>query len=81
MFHFQSIIWSETCYGKNVEEAENAKIWQLVSVVQRSVTHSRVARAAHQAATIKTGICCVRVCNVSILACLVWAIASIHKIL
>jgi hypothetical protein len=29
MFHFQSIILSETCCGKNIEAAENGHICQL----------------------------------------------------
>jgi hypothetical protein len=48
--------------------------FQLVNVFQRSVTHSRVARAAHQTVTTKARVCCVRVCNFSILAiCIILA--------
>jgi hypothetical protein len=36
---------------QNAEAAENGLIFQLVSVFQRSVTHSRGARVAHQAGT------------------------------
>jgi hypothetical protein len=36
---------------QNAEAAENGLIFQLVSVFQRSVTHSRGARVAHQAVT------------------------------
>jgi hypothetical protein len=44
MFHLQSMILSETCFGKNAKTAENGHIFQLLNVFQRSVTHSRVER-------------------------------------
>jgi hypothetical protein len=53
MFHLQCIILSKACCVKNAEAAENSDIFQLVSDFQRSVTHSRVARATHQAVAIK----------------------------
>jgi hypothetical protein len=80
MFHFQCIVWSETCCGKTAEATENSQIFQLMSVFQRSVTHSRVAHVAHQAVTIEAGVCCARVRNFSILAGIVLAIALIYKI-
>jgi hypothetical protein len=52
-----------------------------VGVFQRSVTHSRFARAARQAVSTKTSVCCVHVCNFSILTCILLAVASIYKIL
>jgi hypothetical protein len=54
IFNFQYIILSETFCCKNAESAENGQIFFL-SVFQRSVTHSRVARVAHQAVAIKAG--------------------------
>jgi hypothetical protein len=38
----------KTSCGKNAAAAENGHIFQLLSIFHRSVTHSRVARAAHQ---------------------------------
>jgi hypothetical protein len=61
MFHSQRIILSETCCGKKAEAAENGHIFQLLSVLQRAVIHSRVERGEHQAVAIMAGICCVRV--------------------
>jgi hypothetical protein len=79
MFRLLCVILSETCCGKNAAAAEN--MFQLVRVFQRSVTHSRVARTAHQAATIKANVCCVHDYNISILACIVSAEESICKVL
>jgi hypothetical protein len=75
------IILPKTCCGKNAEAAQHCHICQLLNVFQRSVTHSRVARAAHQAVTIKAGVSCVRVCKFSILSCLVLAVLMIYAIL
>jgi hypothetical protein len=52
MIHLQCIIFSETCYGKNAEAAENGHIFHFVNVLQRSVIHFRIAQTAHQAVTI-----------------------------
>jgi hypothetical protein len=49
IIHLQCVILSETGCGKSVEAANNRNILQLLSLIQRSVTRSRVARAAHQA--------------------------------
>jgi hypothetical protein len=57
MVHLQCIILSEICCSKNAEAAENCHIFQLESIFQRSVTHSIVACAAHQAITSKAGVC------------------------
>jgi hypothetical protein len=59
---------------QNAEAAENGHIFQLLSVFQRSVTHSRVARAARQAVAIKARVCFLLVCDYSILACIVFGI-------
>jgi hypothetical protein len=67
MFHWQSIVFSETLSGKNAEAVENWQSFQLMSVFQRSVTHSRVKREAHQAYAIKARVFCVRVCTFSII--------------
>jgi hypothetical protein len=45
------------CCGKNAKAAENGHICQLFKVFQRFVTHSRFAHAAHQAVTVKAGVC------------------------
>jgi hypothetical protein len=81
MLCLQCIILSETCSGKNAEAAENSQNFQLFSIFQHSVTHSRVARAAHKAVAIKVGVCWVRVHNFNILAYIVLAIASIYQVL
>jgi hypothetical protein len=81
MFYLQSIILSETFFGKNAKAAENGHIFQLLSVFQRSVTHSRVERGAHQAIAIKARVYCVRVCSFRILACIVVVLVLIYKIL
>jgi hypothetical protein len=81
IFHFLCIIVSETCCGKNAEAAKISQISQLMSILQRFVTKSRVACAAHQAVTIKACVCCVNVCNFSILACIVLAVELIYEIL
>jgi hypothetical protein len=81
MFNFQCIIWSETCCGKNAEATENGHIFQFLSIFQRSVTHSRVARAARQAVAIKARVCFLLVCDYSILACIVLVLVLIYKIL
>jgi hypothetical protein len=75
MFHFQCIILSKTCCGKNAKAAESGHICQLLSVFQCSVAHSRVALAV----TIKAGICLVHVCCFSILAFIVSAVSYIKK--
>jgi hypothetical protein len=59
----------------------NDNNFQLVSVFQSSVTHFKVARAARQFITIKTGVCCARVCNFSIIICIVLVVVLIDKIL
>jgi hypothetical protein len=64
-----------------LRQQQNTHVCQIVIVEKRSVTHSRVARAAHQVVTIKAGVCCVRVWNTSIVACIGLAVASIYKIL
>jgi hypothetical protein len=79
MFHLLCIIFSETCSGKNAKAAENSHIFQLVNLFQRSLSHSRVARATHQAVTIKARVCCVHVCKFSILACVDLAVMSIYQ--
>jgi hypothetical protein len=79
MVHLQCIFVLETWNGKNAEAAENCHIFQFVSGFHCSVTDSRAALATHQAVTIKTRVCCVRVCKSSILACIM-AAASIYKI-
>jgi hypothetical protein len=79
MVYLQCIILSETLCDKNAEAAENGCIFQLVSVFEFSLTHARVECAAHQAVMIKARVCCVRVCNFSILACIVLTVASITK--
>jgi hypothetical protein len=81
MFHLQSIIWSETCCGKNAEAAENSHPFQLWVFFQRSVTHSRVEREAHQAVAIKVEMCCVRVRNFSNITCMVLVLLLLYKIL
>jgi hypothetical protein len=81
MLHLQCVILSETCCGKNAEAAENCHIFQLVIVFQCFVTTSIFAQTAHQAATIMAEVCCMRVCNFSILACFALVVASIYKIL
>jgi hypothetical protein len=81
MFPLQCIILSEKCCGKNAEAAETGQFFQLVSVFQCTLTHSRAAHAAHQAVTIKVRVCNVHVYKSSILACIVLAVASICKIL
>jgi hypothetical protein len=81
ILHLQSIILSETCCGKNADAAENGHIFQLLSLFQHSVTLSRVEHAARQAVTIKAGVCYVRVCNFSILACVVLVLVLLYKIL
>jgi hypothetical protein len=60
---------------------EKTVIFLIVGVIQLSVTHLKFACAAHQAVTMKAVVCCVRVCNFSILACIVLTVASIFKIL
>jgi hypothetical protein len=45
MVHLQCIFLTETC-DNNAEAAENGHIFQFMSVFQRSVTHSKVARAS-----------------------------------
>jgi hypothetical protein len=66
---------------KNDEAAENGHILKFVRSFSRLChIHARGARAAHQAVTIKSRVCCVRVCNFSILACIIMAVASIYKI-
>jgi hypothetical protein len=67
MFLLQNIMLSETFCGKNAEAAENGHIFQLLNVFERFVTYSRVERGSHQAVVIKAGVCCMRVCNVSII--------------
>jgi hypothetical protein len=81
MFHLQSIILSEICCGKSAEAAENGLIFQLLSVFQCSLTQSRVERGAHLAFAIKAGVCCTRVCNFSILACIELVFVLLYKIL
>jgi hypothetical protein len=81
MVHFQCIIWSEMCCGKNAEAAENGHIFQLLVIFQRSVTHFRVARAARQAVAIKARVCFLLVCDYSILACIVLVLELIYRIL
>jgi hypothetical protein len=61
--------------------AKISHIFQTVSVFQCSVTLSRVAHAAHQAVVIKAGVCCLHVCNFSILACIILVVASIYRIM
>jgi hypothetical protein len=80
MFHLQCIVLSKTCCSKNAEAAENGHAFYFLSVFQRSVTHSRAAREAHQAVTIKARVCCVRVRSVSILVCIILAVASVYTI-
>jgi hypothetical protein len=75
MFHLQSIILSETFYGKNAEAAENGYIFPPLSVFQRFVTHSRVQRGAQQAVTIKARVCCVLVCSFSKIVCIVFGVS------
>jgi hypothetical protein len=72
MSHLQRIILSEIWCGQNDGAAKNGTSFQLMSVFQSSVTHSRVARAAHQAVTIKVRVYCVFACNFSMLACIVF---------
>jgi hypothetical protein len=73
MFHFQSIFFSKTFCGKNAEAAENLHIFQLLSVFQCSITHSRLQREAHQAIAIKAG--------VLLCACVQFQYVLIYKIL
>jgi hypothetical protein len=72
---------SKTCCGKYAEAAKKGEYFQLLSVFQRPLIHSRVVPAAHQAVKIKAGVCCVHVCNFSILASIVLAEALIYKIM
>jgi hypothetical protein len=81
MFHLQSIILSETFCGQTAVAAENGLIFQLLSVFQRFVTHSRDQRGAHKAVAIKAGVCCVRVSIFSIVACIVLVFGLMYKIL
>jgi hypothetical protein len=53
MFPLQCTILSENGCGKNAEAAESRNILEF---------HFRVAHAAHQAVTIKDGVCCVHMC-------------------
>jgi hypothetical protein len=66
---------SKTSYSKKLS------FFSFVGVFQRSVTHSRVALAAHKAVTIKARACCMRVSNFGILACIILVVASIYKVL
>jgi hypothetical protein len=79
MFHLQCIFFSEICCGKNTEATENGIIFQLLSIFQCSLTHSRVVRGAHQAFAIKAGVCCVRVCNFSIIASIDLVLVLFYK--
>jgi hypothetical protein len=81
MFHLLCIIFVRNFLWKNAEAAKISQISEQMSVFQRFVAKSRVACAAHQAVTIKAGVCCVNACNFSILACIVLAVESIYKIL
>jgi hypothetical protein len=53
---FNLTILSKTCCGKIAETAKNSHSLKIVSVFQRSVTNSRVAREAHRTITITTGL-------------------------
>jgi hypothetical protein len=81
MFTFSASFDQKLALAKKLRQQKTRHIFQLSKVCQRSVTHFRAAHAAHHAITIEAGVCCVRVCNFSSLACIVLAIASILKIL
>jgi hypothetical protein len=70
MFHLQCIILSETCWSKNAETAEIGHIYQPVNVLNW-VPELRVQRT--KPLPIKAEVCCMRVCNGNILACIVLA--------
>jgi hypothetical protein len=74
MFHLQSLILSETFCGKNAEAAENEYIFFF-----NFCTLARVERGAHKAVAMKPGVYCVRVCNFSIIACIVLVLMLIYK--
>jgi hypothetical protein len=66
MFHLRASFCQKIAVAKNAEAAENGRIFQCEHFFQHSDTHSRAAHAAHQAVTIKVGVCCVHVCNFNI---------------
>jgi hypothetical protein len=77
--HFERILLGQKYWGSRKQS--HFQLYIKKKKIQRSVTHSRFACAAHQAVTIKAEVCYVRVCNFSILTCIVLAVALIYKIL